>query len=294
MSVRGELCFRISKALTKPPPATATDPDRYSEWRFDEVARSWSHFSNASVDGKDVLDFGCGEGPLSLYLAETAKPRSIIGVDLLARSIERANTAVARQDPRSLACKPDFRLGGADRLPIDDSSVDTILVFDCMEHIMDPEAIMAEWRRVLRPDGRVLIEWTPFKGPWGSHMNSIIPIPWAHVLFGERALFEAAERLYDDPDYVPRRWDYDEQGKRRPNRLRSLRRFRDAGYLNEIDIAAFRRIAAGAGFTIERLESKPLAAHGAFAKRMVGKLLLALPVIGEYATGFIIAELRNR
>lgn len=290
MSVRGELCFRISKALMKPPAARIAG--KYGEWRYDEMVRSWSHFSNAAVDGKDVLDFGCGDGPLSIYLARTARPRSITGVDLLAEAVERARAAVASQDPATLACPLEFRLGDKQRLPIADATVDTILAFDCMEHIMDPQAIMAEWRRVLRPGGQVLIEWSPFKSPWGSHMQSLVPIPWAHVLFGEHALFEAAERLYDDSCYVPRHWDYDEEGRRRPNRWRSLRRFRDFDYLNELDVSTFRRIAADAGFTIERLEAKPLGSRG--AKRAIGRLLLALPPIREYATNFIVAELGAR
>lgn len=289
MSFRGELCFRISKSLMARPTDQATDAERYGEWRVDEMVRSWSHFSNAAVEGKDVLDFGCGDGPLSLHLAQTSTPRSIVGVDLDPRAIARAETAMVRQRAGSLACELDFRVSEAGRIPVEDASIDTILAFDCMEHIMEPAAIMADWQRVLRPGGRVLIEWCPFKGPWGPHMHNLIPVPWAHVLFGERALFEAAERLYDDPDYVPRHWDYTEQGNRRPNSWRELRRFRDAGYLNQLDIAGFRRLAAEAGFRIDRLEAKPLGAGG--AKRVAGKLLLTVPIISEYATSFVVAEL---
>ena len=276
----------------KPPPARVADAGQYAQWRHDEMVRSWSHFSNEAVDGKHVLDFGCGDGPLSLHLACTARPLSIVGVDVIPEAIERARAAAARIDPLLRACPLEFRVGHTQRLPVDDASIHTILAFDCMEHIMNPDAIMAEWRRVLRPGGRVLIEWSPFKSPWGGHMQSLIPIPWAHILFGERALFEAAERLYDDPQYVPRHWDYDEEGKRHPNRWRSRRRFRDFGYLNELDVSSFRRIAADSGFVIDRLEAKPLGSGG--AKRVIGRMLLALPLTREYATNFIIAELKAR
>lgn len=289
MSLRGELCFRISKSLIKPPSAQVADAGRYSEWRVDEMVRSWSHFANEAVAGGDVLDFGCGDGPLSFHLARTASPRSIIGVDLDKRAIARARAAIARQHSGRLACIPEFRVSEARRIRAEDSSVDAVLAFDCMEHVMEPATIMAEWRRVLRPGGRVLIEWCPFKGPWGPHMHNLIPIPWAHILFGERALFEAAERIYDDPDYVPRHWDYDEQGARRPNSWRNLRHFRDAGYLNQLDVAGFKRLADEAGFRITRLEPMPLGAAG--AKRVAGQLLLALPIISEYATSFVVAEL---
>lgn len=290
MSARGELCFRISKSLIKPPSPQAAEAERYSEWRVDEMVRSWSHFSNAAIDNKDVLDFGCGDGPLSLHLALTGEPRSITGVDLDPRAIERAKAAAAAQRGGGLACVPEFLVSEAARIPVDDSSIDCILAFDCMEHIMNPAAIMSEWRRVLRPGGRILIEWFPFKGPWGPHMHNLIPLPWAHVLFGERALFEAAERLYDDSSYVPRHWDFDENGERRANSWRNLRSFRDAGYLNQLDIAGFKRLATEGGFTIARLEAMPLGGTG--AKRLIGQMLLTVPIVSEYATSFIVAELQ--
>lgn len=289
MSVRGEICYRISKALMRPPEVSGTQKDQYSEWRVEEMVRSWSHFSNGSIEGKDVLDFGCGDGPLSLHLVQTAAPRSIVGVDLDERAIARARTALTRSHRENWSCIPEFLLSEPTRVPVDDTSVDTILAFDCVEHIMDPETIMSEWRRVLRPNGRVLIEWCPFKGPWGPHMHNLIPIPWAHVIFGEQALFECAERIYDDPQYVPRHWDFDEHGTRRPNSWRTLRRFSQAGYLNQLDVSGFQHIACQAGFSVERFEEKGIGADG--MKRAVGQALLAVPWTKEYATSFVVCEL---
>lgn len=291
MTLRGELCFRLSKALMRAPAAQGTDLGLYGKWRYDEMARTWSHFSNESVAGKDVLDFGCGEGPLSLFLARTTTPRSIVGVDVDAKAVDRATASIAGRGSEGLSCVPEFRLADAERIPLPDASVDTVLAFDCMEHVMDPAAIMAEWRRVLRPCGSVLIEWFPFKGPWGHHLHNLIPIPWAHVVFGERALFEAAERVYDDPEYVPHHWDYDEQGTRRPNQWRTIRRFCDARYLNQLSLKDFKQIAIQSGFEFDRLEAHPLGSRG--AKRFAGQLLVTLPIISEFATNFIVAELKG-
>lgn len=289
MSVRGAICYRISKALMRPPEVRGIEEDRYSDWRVDEMVRSWSYFSNESIEGRDILDFGCGDGPLSLHLVETAAPRSIVGVDLDERAIARARAALASQRRQNWSCIPGFRASEPTRIPIEATSVDTILAFDCVEHILDPGTIMAEWRRVLRPGGRVLIEWCPFKGPWGPHMHNLIPIPWAHVLFGERALFECAERIYDDPQYVPRHWDFDEQGLRRPNSWRTSRRFSQAGYLNQLDVEGFKGLAHDAGFTVERFDAKGIGADG--VKHAMGQVLLAIPWTREYATSFVICEL---
>lgn len=294
LSPRGAACFWLSKAMMarNHPSVPATDAERYNAWRSEEMERTWSHFPQNGVDGKDVLDFGCGAGPLSLYLAKIASPRSIVGVDLYAKDLERAQVALSERPEDTLACQPDFRLGEPTCIPVGNQSVDVILAMDCMEHVMNPLAIMAEWRRVLRPDGRVLLAWSPFAGPWGAHMQTLLPVPWAHILFGERAVFEAAERMYDDPDYIPQHWDYDESGRRKPNQFRRIRRFRDGAYLNQIDIASFRRISAAAGLEIARLDAQPFGASG--LKRIFGRALLKLPFVRAYCTSFIVGELVRR
>jgi len=269
--------------------ALTTGAEDYSNWRSHEMVRTWAHFSREAVDDKDVLDFGCGEGPLSLYLASVAAPRSIVGVDLYARDIARAQAALTRCSKASLVCQPTFRAGEPKRIPVPDESIDIVVAMDCMEHVMDPLAIMMEWRRVLRSGGRVLLAWSPFKGPWGAHMQTLVPVPWAHVLFGERAVCEAAERMYDDPAYIPRHWDYDERGALKPNKFRVTRRFQDGGYLNELDIAEFSRLAARASLTIARLDAQPFGSGG--LKRLIGRFLLKLPIIRSYCTSFVIAEL---
>ena len=248
---------------------------------------SWRHFSNADIDGKDVLDFGCGEGPLSLYLARICQPKSILGVDIDAHAIERANLALTRLGDAAVS----FKLSDTDRLPAADNSMDTILAFDCMEHVMQPENILAEWHRVLRPGGKVLIEWYPFKGPYGPHMTAMIPIPWAHVLFGEKALFETAARLYDQPDYIPNRWDLDERGEKKPNKWATSSTFREQGYLNEMTIPQFNAMTAAAGFRTARFEKRGFGQSG--TKAAIGKALLKLPVIDVYFVNYSLIELQK-
>ena len=289
--LRTELCYRISRNLMKPSSAPAVSRESYAQWRDSEMRRSWTNFSDADIDGKDVLDFGCGEGPLSLYLAREKRPRSILGVDIDAAAIESACKALERAREGLSTQAVEFVLGSTAGLPAADASVDTILAFDCMEHVMEPEAILAEWHRVLRPGGKVLIEWYPFKGPYGPHMSGLIPIPWAHVLFGEKALFETAARLYDDPAFVPGPWDLDERGEKLPNKWASATTFREQGYLNELDIPTFNRMVADAGFTVVRQDKRGFGQSG--AKRAIGRALLKLPVIDEYFVNYSLIELRK-
>lgn len=292
LSLRGRLCLALSRpALDRPVPDSTFAIDDYQAWRSASLAASWSRFADVDVDGRDVLDFGCGNGPLTLFLAATRRPHSITGVDLYPDAITRARAALAAMDPAP-AMPVAFVVGSDSHIPLGDASMDTLLAFDCLEHVMDPAAVLAEWRRVLRPGGKVLIEWFPYAGPYGPHMEALIPIPWAHLLFGQRALFEAAERLYDDPRFQPRHWDRDDRGNKLPNKWRQWRSFAEQGYINELSERAFRTIAEASGFVVERYDR-----HGLFSTRPalapLFRVAARLPLIGERLTSHILVELRR-
>jgi len=292
MSIRGRICFALCRpGLKAPVPAVTAQMDGYQAWRSASLAASWARFSDAHVTGRDVLDFGCGNGPLSLFLAASRAPRSVTGVDLYADAVARARDALSRMDPAP-AMPVTFLQGDAGAIPVADESADTILAFDCLEHVMDPAAILGEWARVLRPGGSVLIEWFPFAGPYGPHMNALVPIPWAHRLFGQRALFEAAEALYDHPDFQPRHWDLDDAGQRLPNKWRQWRSFAEQGYVNELSERRFRHLARAAGFVITRYEP-----HGILSnKRAIAPITRALchvPLAGPSVTSHVLVELKK-
>ncbi|QGZ60798.1 glycosyltransferase [Paraburkholderia acidisoli] len=115
---------------------------------------------------KDVLDIACGEGYGSALLADEAA--SVIGVDISPETIEHA----ARHHT---AANLQFRQGSAQTIPLDDASVDVVVSFETIEHHDQHAQMMAEIRRVLRPDGvlimsspdrRVYSELTGFQNPW--------------------------------------------------------------------------------------------------------------------------------
>jgi SAM-dependent methyltransferase len=278
--MRTKLCFELSRRLMPPPAKRTIDYSAYDSWRTDSLSKSWSAFSDSDVTGRDVLDFGCGDGQLSLFLA-TKKPRRILGVDINPAAIARARAAADTD--------VEFRLGSKDRMPVLDQSIDTIVAFDCLEHVMSPLPIFQDWYRVLRPRGKCLIEWFPFKGPWGPHMESLIPIPWAHVLFGERAMFRAAEAIYDLPEFTPRHWDIDEQGRKKPNKWRAWSSFKEQGYINEMDEAEFRGLVAGSGLKVTRFDKHSFS--GSAVRRAIGRGLMQIPVIGEYFLSYAAIEL---
>lgn len=258
----------------------------YRGWRHDELRHQlFTHFDVGHIAGRDALDFGCGTGELCRLLCERGAA-SVTGADISPQAITHA-AAANEDEPACSSHRPRFLLVDGARLPLADGSVDLVCCFDVLEHLSDPAAALGEWRRVLRPDGRVWIWWSPWRGPYGHHLDSLLPLPWVHLLFAERTLFEAAARVYDSPQFIPRVWDLeDERGTRKPNKWRTTRRFDP--FLNRLTRRGFERMVAGAGMRVLRRET-----HG-FRGSLLGRctrVLLPVPTLGECVVSFYIYEL---
>ena len=111
----------------------------------------------AAIQANEVaLDFGTGRGEVTLQAAQRA--RLAIGVDYSAAALSHTRRTKALVDS-SVAARARFIRAGAGALPLQSSSVDVVLMLDVIEHL-DPEevaATLAEFHRILRPGGRVLI-----------------------------------------------------------------------------------------------------------------------------------------
>ena len=121
---RSELCYFIASRMMKTQVDTWSDADSYANWRKEEMLRSWRNFSDQDITGREVLDFGCGEGPLAIHLALTAAPQSVLGVDIDPLAIARAKRALVAQ---SKTLPVQFEVSNSSALPVADESVDTVL-----------------------------------------------------------------------------------------------------------------------------------------------------------------------
>lgn len=101
------------------------------------------------VEGKDVLDIACGEGYGSAMLAHRA--RSVKGVDIAGDAV--AHASATYQGIHGL----EFMQGDAAEIPLDDNSVDVVVSFETIEHHDRHREMLSEIRRVLRPDGLLVI-----------------------------------------------------------------------------------------------------------------------------------------
>ncbi len=150
-------------------------------------------------------------GELSMFLAKH-EVKSICGT-----AVRRADGRPFVEDSTTkeeLLVKPSFHLGKQGKIVFPDNSFDLILCFDVLEHITQIKEIMNEWRRVLVKGGKVFVWWQLYFHPYGHHLMSYIPIPWAHVSFSKKTLSVVCKRIFDMQEYVPRLWEQDKSGKK--------------------------------------------------------------------------------
>ncbi len=99
--------------------------------------------------GLDVLEFGGGTGWLSRYLTQLGCRVTL--TDVSPTALEIARELYRRQPPIGDQPEPQFRVFDGHRIDLPDASVDRIITFDAFHHVVNPEEVLAEFARVLRP-----------------------------------------------------------------------------------------------------------------------------------------------
>lgn len=132
---------------------------------YDEFARAYSDANEGNllnawyerpamvelagdVAGRDVLDAGCGSGPLAAALRD--RGARVSGFDLSPGMV-----ALARE---RLGEEADLRVADLDApLPYDDDAFDVVVCSLALHYLPDWGGALAELRRVLRPGGRLVV-----------------------------------------------------------------------------------------------------------------------------------------
>ena len=129
--------------------------------------------------GKDVLDIACGAGYGSWMIAQDAQ--RVYGVDV-------SDKVVAHATQRFKHDNLTFHQGFCAEIPLPDACVDIVVSFETLEHIFEQDAFLDECRRVLRPDG-ILVISTPNLEIYNLGRNERNPF---HVKELSRTEFETA------------------------------------------------------------------------------------------------------
>lgn len=100
------------------------------------------------VREKSVLDVASGEGYGSALMADVAF--SVVGVDISEEAVRHASSIYEKPNLK-------FSHGSVTNLNFPDASFDVIVSFETIEHVSEQDQMLAEIRRVLRPDGVFVI-----------------------------------------------------------------------------------------------------------------------------------------
>jgi ubiquinone/menaquinone biosynthesis C-methylase UbiE len=135
-----------------------TDGERFLPWMEDPQI-AYEHlgryaFASRLAAGKKILDLASGEGYGTALLAEVA--REVTGVDISAEVVAHASAKYARDNLR-------YVQGAIAEVPIEGKHLfDVITCFEAIEHTEQHEEVMREVKRLLKPEGLLLIS-TPNK-----------------------------------------------------------------------------------------------------------------------------------
>jgi SAM-dependent methyltransferase len=125
------------------PLAESDEPNRFYIQLYHRTA------TQADLEGKRVLEVGCGHGGGASYLVRTLRPASYTGLDLNGAAIAFCRR---RHDLPNL----DFVQGDAEKMPFPDQSFDAVINVESSAAYPHFSRFLAEVGRVLRPGGHFL------------------------------------------------------------------------------------------------------------------------------------------
>ena len=169
-------------------------PESYQRWRKSEVGAITERLEATlildlvgGVDGRSVLDIGCGDGTFAFELARRGAQAT--GIDASQAMIDAAK-ARAVQGHADVS----FAVATAEQLPYAAGQFDVVTAITVLCFIDDAGPVFREFARVLRPGGRLVIGEL---GKWSSWAAARRIRAWRGSELWSRARFRTADELRD-------------------------------------------------------------------------------------------------
>ncbi|MEQ9437597.1 MAG: class I SAM-dependent methyltransferase [Cyclobacteriaceae bacterium] len=130
------------------------------------------------LSGKNVLDFGCGMGGMTLWYARHWDC-TVYGIDIddhhirvaeaLREEFAMDNVTFFRKNVLEISAQEQY---------------DAIFLNDVIEHIPPSmlELIMEKLSLLLKKNGAIYVSYPPWQGPYASHVNDVLKLPWCQFL----------------------------------------------------------------------------------------------------------------
>lgn len=222
----------------------------YGMWQYEKGAQTIKFYleytdTDEMFKDKDVLDIGCGAGGKSLYYLSKGANK-VVGIDVVEHYKEESEKLANELGLEGF----EFYVQDAAGTDFADSSFDTIIMNDAMEHVAKPMEVLNEMYRILKPGGRLYVNFPPYNHPYGAHLSDVIGIPWVQAFFSDKTLISAYKDLVSDkPDAESRisfRIGLNDEGEEY------------FSYLNKMSIKRFKNLAKKSDFTVKYYHEAPL------------------------------------
>ncbi len=167
----------LQRAYPVEPMRYKYDPDSLAA-RGQERARTMLAMAGREAGGlRRCLDLGMWDGMTAHALQQMGK--TAVGIDIRVEGL----------DTRAVAGGAAFAGMDAGRLGFAAGSFDLVYSFNSFEHFPDPEIVLQEALRVLRPGGLLYLEFGPlWLSPRGAHQFQTISVPYVECLFTKETL----------------------------------------------------------------------------------------------------------
>ena len=112
-----------------------------------------------ALDGKDILELGCGKAQMTRLIATTGHDRTITATEV--DEIQHSKNILISDLPNTT-----FLIAGSEDIPFSDNSFDVIFMFKSLHHVPMEQMgkALMEVERVLRPGGKAYLSEPIFEG----------------------------------------------------------------------------------------------------------------------------------
>ena len=186
--------------------------DACREEHWADAARIADYVAYAPEGARRVLDVGPGDGWPALPVAAARPDLEVVGVD---PSPLRTRVCSANGGRLGLA-NARFLTADAAALPFADGAIELVTAASSLEEAADPEAVLAELRRVLRPGGVLRASYQNWRLP-ALEIESVLLWDGVDATSRSVRLYSYVRRLQDPP--LERRYTLELPAEGEPARL---------------------------------------------------------------------------
>jgi len=115
------------------------------------------------MDAESVLDIGCGGGEITKIIADAVGAKTVVGVDISRKQLARASKKGIKT----------FRVDlNREKIPVNEK-FDLIICSEVLEHIIDPDHVLAEIYRLSKPKAKQIFS-TPNLAAWYNRISLLL------------------------------------------------------------------------------------------------------------------------